>query len=43
MLQNEYTILKVYGSLKSAESFIAKHYANDNRVVVEQLGDSFMV
>lgn len=33
-----YTILKGTSTLKAAENFVAKHYANDPRVVIETQG-----
>lgn len=33
-----YTILKATNTLKAAESFVSKHYANSPKVVIETQG-----
>ena len=33
-----YTILKATNTLKAAESFVAKHYANNSEIVIETQG-----
>ena len=37
------TIFKTYGTRKGAENYIAKFWANDSEVRIEEVGDRFFV
>lgn len=41
MNSKNYTIVKVTKTLKAAEAFVAKHYANDTHIQIEDFSDEY--
>lgn len=41
MNSKNYTIVKVTKTLKAAEAFVAKHYANDTHIQIEDFSDKY--